>query len=299
MKALILSDSRQGHVNQSIAFCKYRGLEYEIIKISFLSSILKLASYALDFLGLYIPIFSFQKHANKKYDVVVSAGSSTYYALKYFSKKYSTKSVAMMFPKGFRKNYDLFFTMKHDLKEKFKNSVILPVNVTCTEVKNYYTPKTKAISFIIGGSNKNLLFDSKKVLHKIQYIIKNFPNYEVLITTSPRTPKDFEQEIQQMECNFKVLYSQNPINPIGDFLLHSDFVFITEDSTSMISEAVCFSKAWVEVLELESKTAKPNKHKKFISILEKEGYLHIYKERCSEVQTKKFPLQSTIESIQL
>ena len=56
-KALILSDGRKGHENQSIAFCELKGLDFCICKIAYANKLLKLFSYALDFFGLYFKIF--------------------------------------------------------------------------------------------------------------------------------------------------------------------------------------------------------------------------------------------------
>ena len=56
-KALILSDGRKGHENQSIAFCELKGLDFCICKIAYANKLLKLCSYALDFFGLYFKIF--------------------------------------------------------------------------------------------------------------------------------------------------------------------------------------------------------------------------------------------------
>lgn len=297
MKVLILSDARIGHLNQSIAFCKYKNLEYEIINISYKCKILKLLSYIFDFLGIYIQIFSYTKALGHEFKLIISAGSSTYYALKYFSKKYNAKSVAMMYPSGFRKDFDLFFTTSHDFKKYYKNSVILPVNVSFTQSKNYYIPQKNSIAFIIGGGNKNLKFDQKKLMEQILNIIKSFQNYEILITTSPRTPKEFELELDKISFDFRVDYSKNPINPIGDFLTHCEYVFITQDSTSMISEAVCFANASVEILPLIS--TKTNKHKNFIKLLEKDNFLHIYNNTHSKEKTIKFPLENLIKSIKI
>ncbi len=81
-----------------------------------------------------------------------------------------------------------------------------------------------------------------------------------------------------------MIYSQKPVNPIPDFLAQCERVFITADSTSMISEAVSFGKAGVEVLPLQS--TKENKFDRFIAHLEREGYLHRFDGTVKEANRK-------------
>ena len=51
--ALIISDGKPGHFNQSIACCKHLGLDYEITDVAYKSRPAKALSYLLDQLGIY------------------------------------------------------------------------------------------------------------------------------------------------------------------------------------------------------------------------------------------------------
>jgi len=48
-KILIISDSKPGHLNQSIAYAKLKNLDYDILEISNINKFKKLLSYILDF----------------------------------------------------------------------------------------------------------------------------------------------------------------------------------------------------------------------------------------------------------
>lgn len=294
MNALILSDKRAGHESQSIAFCKIKNANYEIINIKFKFKILKLLSYLLDFFKIYIPIFLYEKPKYKEFDFVISAGSTTYYANKFFAKKFSLKNIALMMPKGFRKDFDYIFATQNDVKNNLKNVIILPVNLNFLETKEFHTPKTKAISFIIGGDNKIFKF-TPKILGVIDEIMTKFKGYEFLLTTSPRTPKWLENELKKRDFNFKVIFSENKINPIYDFVTKSEFVFITRDSVSMISEAVCAGKSSVCILPL--KKNKSSKFDEFLLNLEKLNLVQIYKPNISLKKTKKLNLKELIKDI--
>lgn len=301
-KALIISDKRAGHESQSVAFARLKGMEYEILVVKFGFKFQKALSYLLDFLGLYIKIFSSQKPLANSYDMVISAGSSTYYANKFYAKKFNCKNVALMLPKGFRKNFTKIFATFNDLpnfnSDKLAlskdNITAIPVNLSFLEKKNYYNPTKKAVAFIVGGDNSAYKMDESFV-EKIKKIMDKFSDYEFMITTSPRTPKNIENLLKALNFSFAVWYSENKINPIYDFVNKSEWVFLSEDSVSMISSCVCEGLANTAVIEL--KQIKQNmKFKKFIEILNKLNLIEIYAPNRPLKGTKKLNLAKILES---
>ncbi len=118
------------------------------------------------------------------------------------------------------------------------------------------------------------MLSKEKLQEQLDFIKQYYEGYEIAITTSPRTSKEIELLVASYGFDYEVIFSKNPINPIPDFLELCDTVFITADSTSMISEAISYGKSNVVILPLESQ--KENKFTRFINFLEKEGYLHIF-----------------------
>lgn len=297
LKALIISDSRPGHENQSIAFCKYKNLNFDIVNVSFKFKFLKLLTYILDFFKIYIKVFS-HTHLTLNYGVVISAGSSTYYANKYFSKKYKIKNIAMMYPKGFRKDFWLIFSSFHDCDKEAKNILKLPVNISFINSNHYYTPKNSSVGFIIGGNNKFYKIDENIFIY-IDNLKRLFANHEFLLTTSPRTPKFIENRLDSMDFNFKVIFSKNHINPLGDFLRFCDYVFITQDSVSMISESVCNFNANVVILPLKSSSY--TKFDKFINYLKDKNAVVFYDEfiKNTTLKTEKIDIKNILKGIEI
>ncbi|MBR8465218.1 mitochondrial fission ELM1 family protein [Campylobacter sp. faydin G-140] len=297
-KALILSDGRKGHENQSIAFCKYKNLDYEIVEVKFCNKAVKLLSYMLDFLGIRARIFNAAQPKGDKFDIVVGTGSGTYYAVKYFARKFGAKSVVMMLPKGYKNDFDITFVMPHDSYKFTQNNILLPTNANFWDEnsQSFYTPKSKAIGFIIGGENKGFEFNSSDVFDEIKEIMTKFNGYKFVVTTSPRTPIELEKRLMSLEFEFSVFYSQNQINPIKDFLNYCDLVFITSDSTSMISEAVCNGTAAVEVIN--NKGNKSLKYQKFIKNLQDGGYLHVYDGSVMQ-NSKKISLKEIFKGVNI
>lgn len=275
MNYLILSDKRAGHLNQSIAFAKHSQANYDIIHVAFTSKFAKILSYFFDFMRLYTnTLFKLDKPVNRSYDAIISAGSNTYYAAKTLAKTHGFKSITMMLPKGYRYDFDTIFAQAHDNPPSRNNIIALPANFSFTEPKRYFTPSKKAVGIIIGGDNSVLKMHTQTLKLQLDFIVKHFHNYDIALTTSPRTSHAIEELTQSYAFAYKVIFSQNPINPIGDFLHHCELVFITMDSTSMISEAISYGSSFIEVLPLTD--THDSKFYTMSQSLEKEGYLHIF-----------------------
>jgi len=272
-KVLILSDDRIGHLNQSLAFVKYLDVACDVVSLKFRYRCYKGLSYILDNMGIYTEKL-FDVKIDKTYDMVVGTGSTTSYATKVLAKKMHTKSVIMMLPRGYRYDFDIIFAQSHDNPPKQDNIMEIPANFSYVEPKGLYQAVKKSIGIVIGGDNKLFMLSKEKLQVQLDFIKQYYKGYEIAITTSPRTSKEIELLLASYGFDYEVIFSKNPINPIPDFLELCDTVFITGDSTSMISEAVSYGKSNVVILPLESQ--KENKFTRFINFLEKEGYVHIF-----------------------
>lgn len=332
-KALILSDGRKGHENQSIAFCELRGLEFCLCKIAYANKLLKLFSYALDFLGLYFKIFkcdlggggtaadckngsnlnssalnssvasdsanldaTSDRNLNfADFDLFVGAGSTTYYALKFYARRYAKPSIALMYPKGYRKDFSVIIAGAHDRPKPRANLKISPVSLSFSRPQGLYKPQRKSIGFIIGGPNSCFELGDE-ILKHIEGVRAQFADCEFALTTSPRTPRATESALEKLGWDYSVIYGREPINPIGDFLAQCEWVFISEDSVSMISEAVSNGSANVAILSLKRKDAH-NKFDDFISALVSTGHARRYDEALKK--TAKYDLGAFVREIKI
>jgi len=350
-KALILSDGRKGHENQSIAFCELKGLDYRFCKIAYANKLLKLCSYALDFFGLYFKIFKCDlgrggtaadckngsnlnssalnspaapDNANldatpngtnsdavsysvnldasadcnlnfADFDLFVGAGSTSYYALKFYARRYAKPSVALMYPKGYRKDFSVIIAGAHDRPRPRANLKISPVSLSFSLPQGLYRPQRKAVGFIIGGPNSCFEMGDE-ILKQIETVRAQFADCEFALTTSPRTPQATESALEKLSWDYSVIYSRKPVNPIGDFLAQCEWVFISEDSVSMISEAVSNGSASVAILSLKRKDAN-NKFDDFISALVSTGHARRYDEALKK--TAKYDLKAFVREIKI
>ena len=352
-KALILSDGRKGHENQSIAFCELKGLDFCICKIAYANKLLKLCSYALDFFGLYFKIFKCDlggsgTAADRKngsnlnntslnspaasdsinldaapngtnsdavsysanldaasdrnlnfadFDLFVGAGSTTYYALKFYARRYARPSIALMYPKGYRKDFSVIIAGAHDRPKSRANLKISPVSLSFSRPQGLYQPQCKSIGFIIGGPNSCFEMGDE-ILKQIEGVRAQFADCEFALTTSPRTPQATENALEKLSWDYSVIYSREPVNPIGDFLAQCEWVFISEDSVSMISDAVSNGSANVAILSLKRKDAH-NKFDDFISALVSTGHARRYSEGVKPKKTAKYDLGAFVREIKI
>lgn len=356
-KALILSDGRKGHENQSIAFCELKALEFCLCRIAYANKLLKLCSYVLDFFGLYFKIFKCDlddggaseiKDADRKnrsnlnssalnssvapdnanldvapndrnldavsynenldaasyrnlnfadFDLFVGAGSTTYYALKFYARRYAKPSIALMYPKGYRKDFSVIIAGAHDRPKPRANLKISPVSLSFSRPQGLYRSQRKAVGFIIGGPNSCFEMGDE-ILKQIEGVRAQFADCEFALTTSPRTPQATESALEKLSWDYSVIYSREPVNPIGDFLAQCEWVFISEDSVSMISEAASNGSASVSILSLKRKVAH-NKFDDFISALVSTGYARRHSEGAKLKKTAKYDLKAFVREIKI
>ena len=298
-RILILSDDRMGHLNQSLAFVKYTGMPFDIVSVKFRTRWCKLLSYIFDNIGIHTKyLFNMQIDKINDYDIVVGTGSTTSYLTKVLAKKMNAKSVSMMLPRGFRYDFDVIFAQSHDNPPKQENIIEIPANFSYVEPKGLYRAGKKSIGIVIGGDNKIFTMSKEKLQVQIDAIIKLYPGYEIAITTSPRTNEKIERLAASYGFDYEVIYSKNAINPIADFLDQCETVFLTADSTSMISETVSYGKSNIVILPLECQKEKKNKFTRFIDTLQQKDYLHIF-DGTIKNKNKKLDFQSYLKQVNL
>jgi uncharacterized protein len=287
-KLLILSDEKPGHVNQSIAFARHLGFDYDLIQVPFKAKWLKGLSYLADRAGVYSSCLFKSELDRSDYSAVVSAGSGTYYANRVLSAKLKCKSVAIMLPQGYRLDFDLIVAQKHDDPLSCDNLICLPINLTFVDPQGLIVPDKghRYVSIIVGGDSKHSPLDHALLRTQIVSIMTQFPNHEFWLTTSRRTSKALEEMLREFSWSRAIYYSQEPINPIPDFLEHSDYVFITSDSSSMISEAVSYGSSCVEILSMTSLSSNSDKFSRFLNGLIELKCLHLYDGQLGQCSTK-------------
>jgi len=286
-KYLILSDGKPGHVNQSIALARHLGRPFEIVGVHFRNRPVKLLSFLLDRVGVYTPSLLRWDPPEGDFCAVVSAGSETYYANKVLARRRGVPSVAIMLPRGYRLDFDLIIAQEHDNPPVKKNILSLPVNLSRVEPQGVFRPRAgvRYVALVVGGPNQAFGFDRDRFRQALDAVFASFPEFQIVVTTSRRTPADIEEEIDRHPFEEKIIYSRNPVNPIPDFLASCEYVFLTADSTSMISEAVTFGRARIEIIPLPTRKD-PGKYDRMIGTLVELGCVHRFDGRPGTADRK-------------
>ena len=286
-KALIISDGKPGHFNQSIAFCKHLGLDHEMVEVAYRSRARKALSYLLDRLGIYLPgLFTsnFQPPTSNLH-LIVSTGSTTYYPNKVLARKLNLPSIAILHPRGYRLNFTHIFCPAYDHPPERANLTTLPINLCAADETFFsektdgfiekHTPQKPAAGIIVGGANAVSVMDPEQIRHQLEQLFALTDGMERWVTTSRRTPPEVERIIESMPFDYVLINSRDPYNPIPAFIALCDRLFVTSDSASMISECASFGTARVEIL-MNRQLKSPNKFEELIRGLEEQGAVHVF-----------------------
>ncbi|MFO7936745.1 MAG: ELM1/GtrOC1 family putative glycosyltransferase [Kiritimatiellia bacterium] len=293
-KILIITDGKAGHENQSKAFCEALGCGYDLLRVAYRSHTWKALSYVADRLGILSPALFKAESAGKNYDGVVCTGSTAFYPGKVTASRLGVPVCAILYPRGYRNSFDCILAPAFDNPPRRNNIIPLPVNLTAVNQDFYergiadflteHTPRKKAAAVIIGGPNPFAEMNTDTMKRHIDAVFAATADNEHWVTTSRRTPPEVENLIDSYDFDYKVIYSRNKFNPIPAFVSLCDRIFVTADSTGMISEAVTHGKARVEILMNLNRPR--SKFARFIENLVQEGCAHIFEGSTGDAGAK-------------
>ena len=307
-KVLILTDGKAGHENQSRAFARALGCEPELLPIQFRSPIAKALSYLLDLFGiltlrLFKPFSQSQNQVisqSQGFRAVLGTGSGTVYAAKAIARRLGVPCGVVLYPRGYRlAGFDCILAPSFDRPDNVPNVISIPANLVASDAAFYeagvkafrerHAPSDRpAVAVIVGGPNKCSTMSADWMRAQLESIFAKYkpnlpvtapphhrttapPHYELWVTTSRRTPPEVEAVVDSFPFDYKLLYSRDHFNPIPAFVSLASVIFVTAESTGMISEVCTFGTAEVEVLD--NLKSGPHKFRRFIDDLRSAGHV--------------------------
>ena len=283
-KLLIITDNKAGHENQSRALCVALGYAYDCISTRYPTRLHKALSYLCDRLGLRVHKLFTLEPAPDTYAAVVCTGSNTFYPGKLAARQRGLPVIAILYPRGYRLDFDCILAPAFDQPPNKPNILTIPVNLTATTEAFYtagtdafrerYQQKKAAVALIIGGPNNFATMQVAEMRRELDRFFAATANYEHWVTTSRRTPPEIEALLAHYPFDYTLLYSRDQFNPIPAFITLGARLFVTADSTGMLSEAVTHGTAPVEVLMNLVNTR--SKFTRFIQQLEHQQALHVF-----------------------
>ena len=292
-KVLILTDGKAGHENQSRAFARALGCEPELLPIQFRSPIAKALSYLLDLFGiltlrLFKPFSQSQNQVisqSQGFRAVLGTGSGTFYAAKAIAHRLGVPCGVVLYPRGYRlAGFDCILAPSFDRPDNVPNVIPIPANLVASDAAFYeagvkafrerHAPSDRpAVAVIVGGPNKCSTMSADWMRAQLEAIFAKYgpANHEFWVTTSRRTPPEVEAVVDSFPFDYKLLYSRDHFNPIPAFVSLASVIFVTAESTGMISEVCTFGTAEVEVLD--NLKSGPHKFRRFIDDLRSAGHV--------------------------
>ena len=294
-EVLILTDGKAGHENQSRAFARALGCEPLVLPVRFKSPFAKMLSYLLDLFGiLSLSIFKDLQvpHDVKNLKAIIGTGSGTFYAVKALARRLGVPCGVVLYPRGYRlAGFDCILAPSFDRPDNVPNVIPIPANLVAADAAFYeagvkafrerYSPSDRpAVAVIVGGPNKCSTLSADWMRARLEEIFaaykptSNVPqatNHEIWVTTSRRTPPDVEAVVDSFPFDYKLLYSHDHFNPIPAFVSLARVLYVTAESTGMLSEACTFGTA--EVHALDNLKSGPHKFRRFIDDLAAAGHL--------------------------
>lgn len=297
-KALILTDGKPGHENQSLALCRHLGLDAEKVTVSYPSRAAKALSYLLDYLHIYrstlFRISNFELQVSS-FKLIISTGSTTFYPNKVLARRQGIPNIAILNPKGYRPDFSKILCPVYDHPPKRDNVIELPLALCAAdetffaakaeEFRTKHAPKKPAIGFIIGGPNAVSTMGAAALKQQLEQAFAHTKGRERWVTTSRRTPREVEAIIKALPFDYLLINSRDSYNPVPAFIQLCDRLFVTSDSASMISEAASFGTANVEIL-MNRQLKSPNKFEELFQGLEKRGAVHVFDGTLGEADKK-------------
>ena len=303
-KVLILTDGKAGHENQSKAFARALGCEFDLAEVHFKSKFHKALSYLLDRVG-WRPLRLLStavdcSRLQSKPVAVIGTGSGTFYAAKAMAKKLGVKCGVVLYPRGYDiASFDCVLAPAFDRPKSAANVIEIPANLVAND-EAFYAKGVEAflkcsnvrknecsnvIAVIVGGPNKCSTMTPEWMKTQLDAIfnsnIRTFEhsniqtfehsNIQYWVTTSRRTPPAVESVVDSYPWDYKLLYSKDHFNPIPAFVKLAKKLYVTAESTGMLSESCTFGTA--EVIALDNLNPGPHKFRRFVEDLRKGGYV--------------------------
>ena len=249
LKGLLLTEGMHGMISQVEGLAKALDLDFIHEKIE-LDNFWKLIPPKIT----PIKSFVFKNNILHDFNIVISCGRKSVIPSIYLKKKFKEKiiNIHIQDPKVSLTNFDFVVAPEHDQ--------LIGKNVISTkgaihylreneldENTSYLKPKIKKekiVTLVVGGPNKYYDYKLSLVEEIFSKIKQNFINndYQLIFIPSMRTPKNVIDQAKNYFDNDQIIVTEIDKKAYLSSLRLADYIVVTCDSTSMISEAAITGK---------------------------------------------------------
>jgi len=252
LKALLLTEGMHGMISQVEGMAKALNTEYthKIVRLNFPWNLIPPKLTPISNIILKDKIYLKE---NDIVDIIISCGRKSVIPSIILKKKNpKIFTIHIQGPKVSLNNFDAIIAPEHDGLNgnnvySSKGAIHYITESEIDRAKSYLMKNInseKVVSLILGGPNKYYKFDDDQLLNIFNMIKSNFVSkgYRVVVIPSMRTPKDsIELAVREMGSCGYVVKGVDKQAYLSAYAL-ANYVVVTCDSTSMISEAATSGK---------------------------------------------------------
>ena len=290
LKALLLTEGMHGMISQVEGMAKALNTEYshKIVRLSFPWNLVPPKFTPISNIILKDKIYI---DNNETPDLIISCGRKSVIPSIFLKRKNSKIfTIHIQDPKVNIRNFDAIVAPEHDNLNgdniyKSKGAIHYITEQEISNAKEYLADKIrgeKIVSLILGGPNKYYSFNSNQIINIFNQIKSIFVSngYKVIVIPSMRTPKEIiDLAIKEMGSFGHVVNKIDKQAYLSAYAI-ANYVVVTCDSTSMISEAATSGKP---LFVAHMKTKKNNyRFKRFFELFKQMG---ITRELGEKVET--------------
>ena len=249
LKGLLLTEGMHGMISQVEGLAKALDLDFIHEKIE-LNNFWKLIPPKIT----PSKSFVFKNNIEHEFNIVISCGRKSVIPSIYLKKKFKKKiiNIHIQDPKVSLTNFDFVVAPEHDgLIGKnvisTKGAIHYLRENELDENISYLKPKIKKekiVTLVVGGPNKYYDYKLSLVEEIFSKIKQNFINndYQLIFIPSMRTPKNVIDQAKNYFDNDQIIITEIDKKAFLSSLRLADYIVVTCDSTSMISEAAITGK---------------------------------------------------------
>ena len=302
LKALLLTQGMHGMISQVEGMAKALNTDFshKIIRLNFPWNLIPPKYTPISEIILKDKIYL---NENETPDLIISCGRKSVIP-SIIVKKKNPKifTIHIQDPKVSFKNFDAIIAPEHDNLNgdnvySSKGAIHYITETEIEKAKPYLIKKInsqKVVSLILGGPNKYYKFDENQLIQIFNKIKSDFVSegYKVIVIPSMRTPKaSVELANKEMGSCGYIVNSVDKQAYLSAYAL-ANYVVVTCDSTSMISEAATSGKP---IFVAHMKAKRNNyRFKRFFDLFKKMG---ITRELGEKIETWSYKKHNEAERI--
>ena len=250
LKGLLLTEGLHGMISQVEGLAKALDLEYFHEKVE-LNNFWKFIPPKIT----PVKKFVFKNKIQRDFDIIISCGRKSVIP-SIFLKKINNKKIKNIHiqdPKVNFQNFDYIISPEHDdLKGEniicSKGAIHYLTITEIEEKKNYLSDRVakekKIITLILGGPTKYYSYSNQNILNIFSKISKQILNkdFQLIVIPSNRTPIKTIELAKKFFSKEHLIIDRVDKNAYLSSLGVADYIIVTCDSSSMISEAALTGK---------------------------------------------------------